>query len=334
MLIFSEIGGSRPFDPLILLIFAIIFDACIGDMKFLFRVIIHPITLIGSLISFLDEKLNRSKRGEIDRIMRGILCVLFMILISGIFSLGIVWLSFNHPMGWIIELLLITSLIAGRSLFDHVNKVTIKSKISLEEGREAVSHIVSRDVKRLDIFGVARAAIESTAENLSDGVIAPIFWYLLLGFPGLLIYKTINTMDSMIGYKTPKYKAFGMAAAKCDDLANLIPARLTALFILLASIFVPTTNPKKSLQIILRDSNKHQSPNAGWPEAAMAGALNISLAGPKKHQGQIKKAPWIGNGTAKVLIRDIDRALYVYIVANLINLGWISAIIIIKLSLT
>ena len=334
MIIFGAAGENELIEPMITLLFAIILDTCVGEIKIPFNFIKHPVVIIGSLVNFLDKKLNRDKRGELDRTIRGALCAFFIILIMGIVGYSISFLSKNHLIGWVIELFLVTSLLSGRSLYIHVKRVATGLNENLKEGRKAVSHIVGRDPTFLDKFGVARAAIESAAENLSDGVIAPIFWYIVLGFPGILMYKAINTMDSMIGYRTTKYKAFGTFAAKIDDIANFIPARLTALFIMLASCFSPTANPKKSLETIIRDSSNHRSINAGWPESAMAGALNIALAGPRRHKDSLIDDPWIGTGTAQVLAKDIDRALYVYVVANLINMVWLSAITVIKLNLT
>jgi adenosylcobinamide-phosphate synthase len=192
---------------------------------------------------------------------------------------------------------------------------------------------VGRDPAHLDAHGIARAAIESLAENFGDGVVAPVFWYVLFGFPGLLVYKAINTMDSMIGYKTPHYKAFGFSAARIDDIVNIIPARLAGLFLVLAAIFVPTANPMRAARVMLRDAGKHRSPNAGWPEAAVAGALNLALAGPRRYPGRVVKDPWIGDGSAKATHRDIRRALYLYAVACLINAAWVAAIMLIRTDL-
>ncbi len=334
MFTFGMAGSGQEFDPLILLILAIIFDTYLGDMNFLFRFVKHPIVLIGDAITFFDEKLNREKRSEAARAIRGAITVLIMVLATGIIGAGIAWLSLHHQMGWIIELILITVLLAGRSLYDHVKDVAKALDIGLEPGREAVSHVVGRDVTQLDEHGVARAAIETLAENLCDGVIAPIFWYLLFGFPGLLIYKTVNTMDSMIGYKNTKYRAFGMTAARLDDALNFIPARLTGLFLVLGALFTPTANPAKAFRAMMRDSGKHKSMNAGWPEAAMAGALNIALAGPRRYVNTVVDDPWMGDGSAKVTVKDIERGLYMYTVANLINVAWIGAIAVIRFDLS
>ena len=203
----------------------------------------------------------------------------------------------------------------------------------LEGGRDAVRHIVGRDPNSLDAPAVGRAAIESLAENFSDAVVAPVFWYVLLGAPGILVYKTVNTMDSMIGHKTPRHRAFGFTAARLDDALNAIPARLSAVFIALAALFVPSTNPKAALRTAWRDAGKHRSFNAGWPEAAMAGALGLALAGPRTYLGGVVDDHWMGDGRARVNDRDIRRALYVYGVACLIVAGTVGAIAAVRLQL-
>ena len=172
---------------------------------------------------------------------------------------------------------------------------------------------------RLDAYGVARAAIESLAENFGDGVVAPVFWYLLLGLPGLFAYKMVNTLDSMIGHKTPHYLRFGSAAARFDDLVNLLPARISGLLIAAAALFAEKGRPGRALAIMLRDARKHRSPNAGWPEAAMAGALGLALAGPRHYPEGAVVDPWVGDGTARAATSDIARALGLYKFACLIE---------------
>lgn len=332
MYTFGMAGGAHAFDPLVLLVLAIFFDAYVGDMPGLTRFFKHPVVHIGNLINFFDRKLNRDNRGDLDRTIRGALTVVIVLTITGSIGIGVAWLTLNHTFGWVLELILLTLILAGRSLYEHVKDVSIALSTGLEAGREAVSHIVGRDPEQLDEHGVCRAAIETTAENLCDGVIAPIFWYVLFGFPGLIIYKTTNTMDSMIGYKNAKYRAFGMTAARLDDVLNIIPARLTGLFLVLAAFFTPTANPLRALKTMLRDAGKHRSPNAGWSEAAMAGALGLALAGPRRYSNKVIKDAWMGDGTARAQVQDIEKALYMYVVALLINTGWVAAIAVIRLS--
>jgi adenosylcobinamide-phosphate synthase len=249
MLIFNMTGDGG-FDPLILLLLALIVEAYIGEAKFVFNKVRHPIRIIGDIIDFFDVKLNREDRTETDRAFRGGLVVIIIVSLAISVGYCISWLSLNHPIGWVIEFLGLISLISARSLYDHVSTVANDLRKSVEQGRRAVAHIVGRDPNHLDEHGVARASIESLAENFGDGVIAPVFWYVLFGFPGILVYKAVNTLDSMIGYRTKRYRAFGMTAARLDDVLNLIPARLAGLFIIFASAFVPTANPLKSLTIM------------------------------------------------------------------------------------
>jgi adenosylcobinamide-phosphate synthase len=257
----------------------------------------------------------------------------FVIVSSAAVGLGITWLSGTIPYAWLLELFLVTWLLAQRSLFNHVRAVgkALKSQ-GLEAGRQAVAHIVGRDVRLLDEHGVARAAIESCAENYSDGVVAPTFWYALFGFPGLLVYKAVNTMDSMIGYRSPRYRAFGMVAARTDDTANFLPARLAGVFLCTAALFVPTARPVAGLRTMLRDAGNHRSVNAGWPEGAAAGALGLALAGPRKYTDSVIDDAWIGDGRAKATARDIDRALYLYAVACLINAFVVAGLVAARLS--
>lgn len=332
MFSFDIIGGPADFDPLIILLIALGLEACLGEAKFFFRFVKHPVVIIGDLIGVLDRKLNRESRSDMDRAVRGFLTVIIVCVVFGALGFGVAWLGRNHPWGWVVECMLIFTLIAQRGLYTAVLAVGKALRDNnLKNGRDAVSHIVGRDPAYLDEHGIARAAIESLAENFGDGVVAPVFWYVLFGFPGLIIYKAINTMDSMIGHKSPRHRTFGFSSARIDDIVNIVPARLAALFICLAALFVPTANAWRSAKTMIRDAGKHRSPNAGWPEGAMAGALNLALAGPRRYPDLVVKGPWVGDGTAKATHVDIRRALYLYVVACLINAGWVGALAIIRL---
>jgi adenosylcobinamide-phosphate synthase len=218
--------------------------------------------------------------------------------------------------------MIIAVLVAQRSLFDHVAAVARGlDRGGLAGGREAVRHIVGRDPASLDVHGVARAAIESLAENFSDGVVAPVFWYLLFGLPGLFAYKMTNTLDSMIGQRTLRYRSFGWAAARLDDVLNTVPAPLSGLLLISAAMFAKNGRPGHALMIMLRDGRKHHSPNAGWPESAMAGALHVALAGPRRYPEGVVADPWLGDGSARVVTSDIMRALQLYRLACLIEGG-------------
>ncbi len=332
MLTFGMTGGGG-FDPLVLLLLALIVEAYVGEARFIFKTVRHPVKIIGDGIGFFDRKLNREDRSEVDRAVRGVLVVLGVTGLAFAVGWGVAWLSLNHPLGWIVEFLGLVSLLAARGFYDHVRAVARALRDNVEDARQAVSHIVGRDPDSLDGPGVARAAIETLAENFGDGVVAPVFWYVLFGFPGLLVYKAVNTMDSMIGYRSPKYRAFGMTAARLDDVLNFIPARLAGLFLVFAAAFVPTAKPLEALRIMLRDSRFHRSFNAGWPEGAMAGALGLALAGPRHYPGTTINDPWIGDGSAEAGPKDISRALYLYFVACLINAMWVAAIAMMRFSL-
>lgn len=333
MFTFRFLSGDGGFDPLILLIMALMVEAYVGDGGLVFRRIPHPVRLIGGTVGFLEKKLNREHRSAMDRAVRGALVVLFMVACAVVIGLGIQWLSFHHDFGWVIEFILLVTLLSARELYDRVRAVMVALKGGdIAAARDAVSHVVGRDPAYLDEHGVGRAGIESLAENFSDGVVAPVFWYALFGFPGLLVYKTVNTMDSMIGYRTERYRAFGMTAARLDDVLNLIPARLAGLFIALGAAFSPKANPARSLATMWRDASRHTSPNAGWPEAAMAGALDLALAGPRRYAEAVVDAPWVGTGRARVTHGDMAAALYLYVVANLINGVWLAALATVRFS--
>lgn len=327
MFTFGVIRAGSSFDPLVLLLLALVLDAAVGGMGPLFRFVPHPVALLGHMIHWLDTKLNRPHRAPVDRAARGAVTVIVVVVTAGAVGWGIQWLTFHHDFGWVVELFTLVVLLAQRELYAAVRRVALALKSEgLESARTAVGHIVGRDPAYLDEHGVARAGIESLAENFSDGVVAPVFWYVLFGMPGLLVYKAVNTLDSMIGYRDDQYRAFGFTAARLDDVLNLIPARLSGLIIALAATASPSGHPTRAFSTLWRDASKHKSPNSGWPEAAMAGALGLALAGPRKYSRHTQDDLWIGNGTAKASAADMERALYLFVVACLIN-GLIVAVI-------
>ena len=332
MFTFGFANTAHGFDPLVLLLFALLLDSFLGETKFPFRLCRHPVEMIGALVDWFDRKLNRENRSAVDRAFRGAMVVFIIVSLTATVGWGTSWLTQYQNFGWVLELFFLTAMLAGRGLYDSVRAVGIGLEESLEKGREAVSHIVGRAPKHLDEHGVARAAIESCAENFSDGLVAPVFWYVLFGLPGLLVYKAVNTMDSMIGHMTPKYQAFGMTAARLDDILNLIPARLSGLFLVLAATVTPKAHPIKALKIMLRDAAKHRSMNAGWPEGAVAGALDIALAGPRRYHKIITEDPWLGDGTARIGVKEIRNMLYLYVTAALINGAWVAALAVVRLS--
>lgn len=277
-----------------------------GYPRPLYRVIRHPVVLMGAGIQWLDTKLNTPQASPLESRLRGALAML--VLIAVVFFASAVLQS----LGWLVEMIAIAMLLATRSLHQHVRAVELGLQQNLEAAREAVSHIVGRDVARLDAHGVARAGIESLAESFCDGVVAPFMAALCFGLPGIAIYKAINTADSMIGHKDARYLQFGWAAARLDDVANFIPARVSGLLLVLAS-----RDRANAWRIMWRDARVHQSPNAGWPEAAMAGALDLKLAGPVVYEGEAHHAPFIGDGRAEATADDMARALSLYRTANL-----------------
>jgi adenosylcobinamide-phosphate synthase len=310
-----------PGAPLVALL-ALAIDALIGDPRFL----PHPVRLMGWLTGLLDRRLNRPKRSAATRLIRGLLAVILVLGLAAAAGLAIDSAIVDVPYGWLIELALVAVLLAQRDLFDHVHRVArALDQGGLEAGRAAVGRIVGRNVQKLDAHGVARAAIESCVESFLDGVLAPLFWYLALGLPGLLAYKAINTMDSMIGHKTERHAAFGLVAARLDDAVNWLPARLAGFILVAAALFVPRASATRALRIMVRDHGKHDSPNAGWPEAAAAGALDLALLGPRVYGAVAHNDPWLGNGTARATVSDLRRALYLYVVACVLTAGLVAA---------
>lgn len=313
--------GHAP-EALFLLFLAIGLDAVLGEMRWLFRFVPHPVVAFGRIIASLDQRLNKATLPDSERKGRGVVLVVLMAALALAVATAIAFVARVVPHAWLIEVFVAATLLAQRSLFDHVDDVgRALEGHGLEAGRYAVSRIVGRDPQSLDEHGVARAAIESLAENFSDGVVAPVFWYAVLGLPGLMLYKVVNTLDSMVGYRNDKYRSFGWASARLDDVLNWVPARLSALIVVLASIFAAKGNPWRAMVTVARDARHHPSPNSGWPEAAFAGALGLALGGPRKYPGLVVEQKWIGQGRAKATVADIDRALHLFSAACVIDVG-------------
>ncbi len=257
---------------------AMILDALFGEPDWLWRRIPHPAVVMGRIIGAADRRFNQGSA----RRAKGVLVMAALVLAAGVLGELIAAL----PDGGMLEVILAAILLAQKSLVDHVRAVATGLRRGLEEGKRAVAMIVGRDTAPMREPDVARAAIESAAENLSDGVIAPAFWFLVAGLPGILIYKITNTADSMIGHMTPRHRQFGWAAARLDDVLNLIPARLTALLLALTHGWLDPAP-------VLRDAPRHRSPNAGWPESVLAPILNVALAGPRSYNGRMVDYPWV-----------------------------------------
>lgn len=288
-----------------MMLVALALDLVLGWPKALYERIGHPVTWLGALIAALEQRWNTDQPA---RRTRGTALAVLVIGLAALVGLG---LQLALPSGWVGIVLggvLAWPLVAMRSMHAHVAAVLHPLQDDdLPTARHAVSMIVGRDPAQLDPAGVSRAALESLAENTSDGIVAPVFWGAVLGLPGIAAYKAINTLDSMIGHKSVRYLEFGWASARIDDLVNLIPARLTGLVFALVSGRV-----RASLACMWRDARQHRSPNAGWPEAAVAGALAVRLSGPRSYGAEVTQEPWVNAGAADPTAADLRRGLALY----------------------
>lgn len=272
----------------------------------------HPVQWMGAGIDWLDANLNTRPHDATEGRLRGAIALLVLVGASALPAWFITLVLSGFSGGWIIEAAIATVFLAQKSLHDHVRDVERALSSSLTAGRAAVSKIVGRNTETLDESGISRAALESLAENTADGVVAPLFWYLLLGLPGLVAYKAVNTADSMIGHKSDEHLHFGYASARFDDVLNFIPARLTALLFAGAALFETGPAASAALSSAWTDARKHRSPNAGWPEAAMAGALGLRFGGPRDYDGETVDLPWLGKGREQLTRQDIARGLQLY----------------------
>ena len=302
-------------------------ELCLGYPQPLMRTIGHPVTWIGRLICALDRWLNHDTSEPERRRIAGIIAVLLMLAIVGTIAFIIERELFRLPFGLVVTALIASTLIAQRSLHRHVAAVAAALEAGdITASRAAVSHIVGRDTGALDGAGVARAAIESLAENFSDAVVAPVLWLAIAGLPGAALYKAINTADSMIGHRTARYAAFGWAAARLDDLVNLPASRLAALLLIGAAVLQKGASSVEAWRTLWFDAPRHRSPNAGYPEAAMAGALRLSLAGPRSYDGVRVEDATMGGGRWDANAADIRRALALYRIADAILIALLAAV--------
>ncbi len=299
-----------------LLTLALALEAVVGYPDAVFCRIGHPVTWIGWLIGKLDAALNREQLAPWQRRVHGAMALIaVMVVATGVaYLLQRVLLTLSA--GWIVVVIVAASLIAQRSLYRHVADVAdALERGGLATGRTAVAKVVGRNPATLDEAGICRAAIETLAENFSDGVIAPAFWFVIGGLPGMMAYKAANTADSMIGHRTQRHEAFGWAAARFDDLVNLPASRLAACLLVMAATLKPRAAPVAAARAVRRDAWRHRSPNAGWCEAAMAGALGLKLAGPRIYGDVIVDDAWMGVGRAAATVADIRAALSLYRIA-------------------
>ncbi len=302
-------------------------ELCFGYPDALLNAIGHPVTWIGRLIDALDKWLNRDAAGSSERRSAGVLAVLVLVASVGAVTLVVEYGLLRLPLGIIVTSFLASTLVAQRSLNRHVADVAAAlEKDGIAAGRVAVARIVGRDTAELDDAGVARAAIESLAENFSDAVVAPVIWMVIGGLPGGALYKAINTADSMIGHRTQRHEAFGWAAARLDDLINLPASRLSALLFVAAAALTKDADAGAAWRAVRRDAARHRSPNAGYPEAAMAGALSLSLAGARSYDGvRVDDAP-MGDGRRDANAADIRRALALFHSADAILIALLAMI--------
>jgi adenosylcobinamide-phosphate synthase len=317
-----------------LALLAMMIELCAGYPQALLRTVGHPVTWIGRLIAALDRALNRDTAKSKWRRGAGIIAILLLLGIVGTVAFVVQHELLRLPFGLIVLAVIASSLIAQRSLYQHVADVAnALEHDGIAAGRAAVAKIVGRDADALDAPAVARAAIESLAENFSDAVVAPVFWMAIAGLPGAALYKAINTADSMIGHRTPRHEAFGWAAARLDDLVNLPASRLSALLLVAAAALNKTASAAAAWRAVLRDASRHRSPNAGYPEAAMAGALGLSLAGPRVYGGVPIDDATMGDGRRDATATDIRRALMLYRYADAILIALVATIAAILIAL-
>ncbi len=317
-----------PLSTLVIALVALGLEAAVGWPAPLYAAIGHPVTWIGGLIAALDRRLNRDDASFAARSAAGVAALAILLATVGVIGWAIATaIEAIAPglLGLALVGVLAASLPAQKSLDTHVRAVAEGLERGLADGRVAVSMIVGRDPNTLDEAAVARAAIESLAENFSDGIVAPLFWTAVAGLPGGLLYKAANTADSMIGHRTPRHEAFGWAAARFDDLVNLPASRLAALWLILAASVTQGADARRAVAAVRRDAKAHGSPNAGWPEAAMAGALGFALAGPRVYHGMAYAGAWMGDGRSELGAADIRRALGLYRTALAIQAAAIAA---------
>jgi adenosylcobinamide-phosphate synthase len=306
---------------------ALLIEASFGYPERLVRTIGHPVIWFGRLIGWLDRAFNRETRSDANRRMAGFFAALCIVVVPAAAAFLVEHYVLSLPFGFLAIGVLASSLLAQRSLHEHVARVALAlEQHGIDGGREAVSRIVGRDPQVLDEAGVCRAAIESLAENFSDGIVAPGFWLAAGGLAGGVAYKAANTADSMIGHRTPRHKDFGFAAARLDDLLNLPASRLSVLLIVAAAAIGKGTSASASWSAVRRDAHRHRSPNAGYPEAAMAGALGLALAGPRVYGGILVNDATMGHGRRDVGPQDIHAALALYRRADLIFVALVAAL--------
>jgi adenosylcobinamide-phosphate synthase len=310
-----------------LALIAMLIELCFGYPEQLLRVIGHPVTWMGRLIGGLDRALNREAAGPGRRRAAGVAALLILLVVVGTAAFVIQQVLLRLSFGVLVIGMLASSLLAQRSLYRHVADVAAAlDKEGLAAARVAVARIVGRDTAELDAAAIARAAIESLAENFSDAIVAPLLWMVIGGLPGAILYKAINTADSMIGHRTPRHAAFGWAAARLDDLVNVPASRFSALLLVAAAALSSHESAGDAWRAVRRDAAGHRSPNAGYPEAAMAGALGLSLAGPRAYGGVPVDDAVMGEGRREADPSDIRNALALFRYADAILIALLAVV--------
>jgi adenosylcobinamide-phosphate synthase len=291
---------------------ALLIENLTGYPKALYNLIGHPVEWMGKFLQMLEAMFRHDTNSPQKNRLGGILALFFLCVVVALPAILIQRVSASIPYGWFFSAFIATPFLAQKSLRDHVNAVSVALPISIKEARHEVAKIVGRNTDTLDESGICKAALESLAENTADGVVAPALWYAIAGLPGLVVYKAINTADSMIGHRSERYLYFGQAAAKIDDLVNLPASRLTGGLFALTAFFESTNRAKMSWRMMCRDARKHNSPNAGWPEAAMAGALGLKFGGPRNYADGIVDLPYMGNGKSEQSQADLVAGLNLF----------------------
>jgi adenosylcobinamide-phosphate synthase len=312
---------------------AAILDVTVGYPQPVYRAIGHPVTWMGALLAALERRLNRPALGFSVRRASGVLALVLYLGVVGVCAALVSSFAPSGAVGFAALAILASVLPAQQSLDRHVRAVAEGlEQGGLAAGQAAVAKIVGRNPTMLDEAGVARAALESLAENFSDGVVAPLFWIALGGLTGGALYKAVNTADSMIGHKTERFFAFGWAAARLDDLVNLPASRIAALWLIAAAALSPDASAREAWRTVVRDARRHRSPNAGWPEAAMAGALGVRLAGPRVYGETRVDDPFMGDGRAKATAADIRRGLALFRRAAAIEIAALGVLALVSLA--
>ena len=333
MFLLGILGDEGGFDPLILLVLALMIDAYVGRFVSSGKFKLHPVNITARVVLWLDRKLNREHRSQGDRAVRGLVVALVLAAFAAGIGWGIAWSSQHFPFAWILETVLLILLIEQRSTFSDIGKV---GRALTEEGPESarvwLQPHTEEATSKMDEYNLARVAIESAARGFVTGVVAPAFWYVLFGFPGMLVFKAVAVGDRLLGHRTDKYRAFGFTVARLNDILLIAPALLGGLFVVLGAIVAPTAGPVRSLKVMIRDAAKYRSVNLGWAVAAMAGSLNITLAGPRKFTQETQNDAWIGDGLTKATPGDLRRGLFLFAVACLFNAAFVAAFAVLRLT--